>query len=200
MNLCFKHSERGAKLLALVALVVGASAAAQAAEIVYDINFTNDFSDVAAPTGSFTYNAATSQFTNFTVNWDALTFDLTAAANTFSGGAGAPACVGNLSGGAAAFAFLSPGCQTFQDSWDATAAPQQNQSELAFFDFVDSSDTVQIGSPGVDATDATDGDTGARGNFTITAIDTSISSTTPEPGTVALLAGGLGLLWLRRRR
>jgi hypothetical protein len=165
MNLCLKHSERGAKLLAVVALAIGTLAAAQAGEITYNINFTNDFSDVPPPTGSFTYNAATSQFTNFTVNWDAVTFDLTSSANTFGGGPGAPAYVGNLSGGAAAFAWLSPGCQTFPDSSNASAEPEDN-TEVAVFDFVES-DTVQIGSNEVNGANAIDGDTGARGNFTI---------------------------------
>jgi hypothetical protein len=195
MNTCFNHTERVAKLLVLVALAIGTPAAAQAAEITYNFNFTNDFSDVAAPTGSFTYNAVTSQFTNFTVNWDAVTFDLTSSANGFLGGPGAPACVANLSGGAAAFALLGPGCQTF---WTALAEPEANTIS-AVFDF-GGSDTVLIGSSEVNAPDATDGDTGARGSFTIAPVQPPNSSATPEPGTVALVAGGLGLVLLRKRR
>ncbi len=150
---------------------------------------------MAAPTGSFTYNAATSQLSNFTVSWDAVTFDLTSSANGFSGGLGAPACVGNLSGGAAAFALLSPGCPTF---WVASAEPEDN-TVFAVFQFGES-DTALFGSSEVNAPNATDGDTGADGGFTIAAVQPTNSSSTPEPGTVALVAGGLGLVLLRKRR
>ncbi len=40
MKLCFKHSERGARMLASVALAIGTSVAGQAAAVTYDINFT----------------------------------------------------------------------------------------------------------------------------------------------------------------
>jgi hypothetical protein len=193
MKLCFKHSERGARMVALVALAIGTSAAGQAAAVTYDINFTVGFDDVAAPTGSFTYNAATSQLTNFTVNWDGVTFDLTSAANGVIFFPEGPACVGNLSGGAAAFALLSPGCPTF---WAASAEPEDN-TVFAVFAFGES-DTELFGSSEVNAPNAIDGDTGADGGFTIAAVQAPSSSATPEPGTVALVAGGLGLVLLRR--
>jgi hypothetical protein len=70
---------------------------------------------------------------------------------------------------------------------------------VAVFDFVES-DTVQIGSNEVNGANAIDGDTGARGISRFAAVQPTNSSATPEPGTVALVAAGLGLVLLRKRR
>ena len=108
----------------LLALAIGGASTARAAAITYDITFT---SNGDLPVGSFTYDAAVPAFTNFLVQWNGLTFDLTSAANSpFDDGASGPACLGGLTGAAASFVWLSPGCQTFNNSWAGDATPVGN--------------------------------------------------------------------------
>ena len=65
-------------LCACLGLLLAASANADS--INYTIQFTTT-SGTAPTSGSFTYDSATSLFSNFLVEWDIYNFDLTAAAN-----------------------------------------------------------------------------------------------------------------------
>lgn len=176
----------------LLALVTGGGAAARAGAITYNINFTG--TDDGLPVGSFTYDAAVPAFTNFLVQWNGLTFDLTSSANSpFDDGATGPACLGGLTGAAAGFAWMNPGCQTFTVGWRADTTPSGN-SIIASFNFVEQDSSPQIGVH-QDGEDAIDNDTGARGAFTISPAETTV----PEPASFWVLASGLGLMLLVRR-
>ena len=68
----------------IIFLIGIGTAVTNASPITYDINFTLTQGSPNATSGTFTYDASQptgSQFTNFIVQWDTLTFDLTSAAN-----------------------------------------------------------------------------------------------------------------------
>jgi hypothetical protein len=77
-------------LIALVARPV------QATDVIttYTINFTTT-SGAAPASGSFSYDSTNPQFTNFIVNWDGFSFDLTSSANSPS--VGPSGCPGEAS-------------------------------------------------------------------------------------------------------
>lgn len=84
---------------------------ALAAPLYYTINSTIlSTHDIYTPmTGSFDYDPTlTDSFTNFTVGWDGITFDLTSSANNPTLGS-ASTCIGGSTGAAATFAFLNCG-------------------------------------------------------------------------------------------
>jgi hypothetical protein len=177
----------------VLAMVTGGEAVARAGAVTYDINFTGTSADL--PVGSFTYDAAVPAFTNFTVQWNGLLFDLSSAANSpLDDGASGPACLGGLTGAAAGFAWLNPGCQTFPFSWVANATPVGN-AVLVSFDFVEQDSSTQIGFHSFDADNAINDDTTDRGAFTIS----PASTPAPEPATFCVLLSALALLFLVRR-
>ena len=102
----------------------------------YTISFTT--ADGLSPvSGSFTYDSANPAFSNFFVTWDAVTFDLTAAANGPEiGGSG---CAGEAATAAFGFAILShalSGCGVVTYGWSAT-----NTGTDADFQFSASNDS-----------------------------------------------------------
>jgi hypothetical protein len=157
------------------------------------VYYTIDFSLIAgtpavAPTsGSFDYDASTQTFTGFSVVWNGLTYDMTAAANapTIFGPYGAPACIGGLTGGAASFQLLT-GCQSAPSLlWTAGDCCSYNGILPAgSFGFDAGGDGLP--SMGILASGTPSGD--AVGTFAIA----------PEPGTVVLTLIGLGLIVRRR--
>jgi hypothetical protein len=179
----------------ILALVTGGASSARAAAITYDITFTSSSADV--PTGSFTYDAAVPMFTNFEVQWNGLIFNLSAAANApLDDGASGPACLGGLTGAAAGFAWLNPGCQTFPFGWAAQTTPVGASGLFLSFDFVEQNSSSQFGVHGLGLDFAIDDDTDDRGTFTIAPASTSSA---PEPATFCIFASGLALLVLLRR-
>ena len=81
-----------------------------AVPINYVINFTAT-SGIAPTAGSFTYDAATPVFTNFTVEWQGIIFDHTSFANAPTiTTSNPPTCLAGLTGPAAAFELLGGGC------------------------------------------------------------------------------------------
>jgi len=83
----------------------------------YTMNFAG--TGTLPTAGSFIYDPDTSSFTNFSVTWIGLTFDLISSANAPSTSATIPSCLSGMSGGAASFALLSGACSAF---WGATSA------------------------------------------------------------------------------
>jgi len=82
-------------------------AVADDAPVNYTIHF-NATSGTAPTSGSFTYDSVTEEFSNFLVEWEGRSFDLTSAANNphmFR----APACLAGKTGPAATFKALR-GC------------------------------------------------------------------------------------------
>src|SRR5258705_7053020 len=92
------------------ALLVAAgliSGTANASPVHYTFNFTLQSGNVLPTSASFDYDASAPAFTNFSVPWNGLTFNLTGSANS-------PIVIGSvyqtscgLSGAALTFAFLS---------------------------------------------------------------------------------------------
>ena len=75
------RSRRAVQVLLLTGII---ASGACAAPLAYNINFTTT-SGSPTPTGSFTYNSALAdgtQFSSFLVDWDGLTFDFMTVANS----------------------------------------------------------------------------------------------------------------------
>ena len=107
----------------IIFLIGIGTAVTNASPITYDINFTLT-SGTPSATGTFTYDASQpigSQFTNFTVLWDTVTFDMTSAANSPQD-LGTGCGVGDTS--ATFFALLSGTAEcspTNPTQWDGSA-------------------------------------------------------------------------------
>jgi hypothetical protein len=171
---------------------------AEAAPIEYTINFTL-ISGTEPTAGSFTYDSATTTFANFTVTWDGLAWDLANGANHPSISSTAPACLGGLTGAAAAFAQLDRTCfgaanPSGSNQWIGNPEPPPNAT-MGIFRFLTGGGSngsfIEIFS--LPQTDLT-GDTGT-GQWSITAIST------PEPSTFfPLLATLLSAALVARKR
>jgi len=173
-------------LLILITLVVAGSIAT-ASPITYNINFTTT-SGLAPASGSFTYDASTTTFSNFSVVWDTISFpDLTFIANTEGGDCGA-----NPSTPAIAFLFLDTGCGGTR-AWTASVGSEPPPLEFASFSF---SGTEGAFAPGdgftiISSQPLVD----AGGNFTI-----SPATAVPEPASASLFALGFAGFVMAFRR
>jgi hypothetical protein len=179
----------------LFAAALGAPVA-EATPIEYTINFSL-ISGTEPTAGSFTYDSATTTFTNFTVTWDGLVWNLTSGANSPFISSPAPACLGGLTGAAAAFAQLDRVCfgasnPGGSNQWVGNPEPPpETDSVFRFLTAGGSGSEIEIlGTPQADPT----GDTGT-GQWSITAIST------PEPSTfIPLLATLLSAALVARKR
>jgi len=119
---------------------------AMAEPIQYTLGFTDD-SGVSPTAGSFTYDPATNTFTNFTVTWDGVVWNLTASANSPIITSTAPSCLGGLTGGAASFAMLDRACYPAPPSggneW-VTGPPPTGQTTQKFNFVSTQSDGIYI--------------------------------------------------------
>lgn len=176
--------------LALLLGFVGAAASATAAPILYTINFTTTLG--LAPTGGqFSYDAPTATFTNFTVTWNTIVYDLTSMANS-GGGSVTGLCV-SAPPGAQAFANLTdPSCGTVPGQpglWTASSSIQSFHSTFNLSPQVCCpSDYWFLSEPGLAGPPPA---TFSEGTFQVTAV--------PEPSTIAMLLGGAALVALRRK-
>ena len=189
-----------------LSLGLGAGPAA-AAFIHYNITFTGSTSAGTLPSGSFDYDSAAPSFANFVVQWDGVTFDLTAAANNpiwSNRPSSPPSCTG--SGAALSFQLLS------KDTCLSTSpneVPARRWDVLVFlggvsFSFDGGGGTQSLffnslpqqpygfPDPGCSETSIRCG----QGEWQI-----AVAQTVPEPTTFALMGLGLaGLGFSRRRR
>jgi len=69
--------------------------------------------------GSFTYDSAVPQFSNFIVDWGGLSFDLTASANNPYVDGGSPSCIGSSTHAAARLAILTTCNSAGDEGWEA---------------------------------------------------------------------------------
>jgi hypothetical protein len=171
---------------------------AMAAPVHYNIQFSGSTVSSTLPTGSFDYDPTTPAFSNFVVEWNGRSFDLTGGANSptvfVSNVAGAPVC-GATSGAEKSFLLLSKDSCLPQE-----LAPKEWElfplgSDSLHFDFVGGGGEAEMffTSSFVDYANECQPDCGS-GSW-------EISRAIPEPGTLALLGFGLaGLAASRRRR
>jgi hypothetical protein len=166
----------------------------------YDISFTG--SSPLPTSGSFTYDSTNPNFSNFTVVWDGISFDLTASANNPASYFGAPACSNGNTGAAAAFALLTTCNSTGTAYWSGELNPGV--------------DSFQFGGPtlhncqyglscesftaALNASSSPENQSAAVGGFSIEAV-VPPTAATPEPKSFILLSSAilLGLIGLRRR-
>ena len=181
--------------LALAVGSAGGIGSLHAAPIHYDIAFTGG--PPALTSGSFDYDPAIPQFSNFIVVWNGITLNLTDEANLgqeIGGGNVFTTSCGLSEGPALSFAVMS----------HAACVVSQATGGYSWFVSQSSSDTdfgftaAAAGSSSVRITDSVSGfndrPRAGSGDFTIEAV-------IPEPTSVALLGLSVaGLGWSRRKK
>ncbi|MBL8699879.1 MAG: hypothetical protein JNK67_15985 [Alphaproteobacteria bacterium] len=196
-----------ATLVAGLAMLISAAPSA-AAPIHYDIDFTLSSGSIAPTSGGFDYDGATGVFSNFVVQWNGLTFDMTGSANS-------PIVLGTIyqtecgvTGAALAFAFLSHAAciddfaAVDSDVWFAMIPLDFSQPQLFAFDAISFVPGGEISTFATAPYDPTTVPTPAvsRGRWTLTAETTPPAI--PAPASLASLAMGIAMLPVvsRRRR
>lgn len=185
-----------AKVLTLFLLsAAGLVSRANAATILYNINFGTAISGMAPTSGSFDYDSLAplgNQFSNFIVVWDGLSFNVTANANTPTLNS-AGSCTTSGFTSATVFSFLdqTPECPSAPNTYTwqviATGGPD---AQINFFD------TNQAGTGDVELSDAlvsTLIGPYSSGYYTIT------PAATPEPSTFFLMLTTGGMFLLRKQ-
>jgi hypothetical protein len=162
-------------ILAFVAIAAICAPAAHADTLTtYNITFTGGSPN---PTmGSFKYDSTNPQFSNFTVIWDGITFDLTSSANSPT--SFGTQCNGLGSGANASFGFLS-------GSKACAPTPHQGISRYWYadgeiFQFLE---VISTGGFYIYAGSATPKAASTTGTWTIAAV--------PEPSSVILMSTAL---------
>jgi hypothetical protein len=163
---------------------------ALAVPTTYNITFTTNPGGVAPTSGSFTYDSATSTFSDFFVSWNGIVFDLTDGANApwTSGGI----CGFQGTGAALSFALLSnPSPSTCpQTGWAGLTQSGNPLADFGFFSGGGQVDFLIIRN----LTTSNGTAVFSNGSWSISPIGV------PEPGTLALLGLGLAGLGLSRGR
>ena len=157
----------------LLALLIAAAFSPNAFADIYTINFNGDPGN--EPTGNFTYNGTS--FTNFTVIFEGITFNLEPSANS-------PANTGcGVTGPAYTFEFMvqSPSCDATSYLWDAVLSPGVSTFFIAPVTTGPSSEIQAFGAPSFD---------GGFGQGSWSVSDDSHRTTAPEPFGLPLVTGG----------
>ncbi len=168
--------------LSLFAGFLSVAASANAAPILYDINFNVEGPPVVVPTGSFIFDAGAvnNPFSAFVINFNGVAFDFTAMANsetiTDCGEPSGPATIfDDLIGGCGIRTWSSPG----DSDQDFTILFDTSDGNL--YEAVNDSNPISV----------------EIGYFTVTNLG---PSPVPEPGTSSLMIlAGVGALCFSRR-
>ncbi len=180
----------------LLVCFIAAASALQAGPITYNLsfNFTDGGGDTLPTAGRFIYDSSlvSNPFSSFTVTEGGLVFDLTSAANGFTGDSFVGACK-NARNAAGLFSGMTgAGCEP---SW--SYLPDALSSQFQIVVCASSADVCWDGNiTSSVAAQGTGEFAGSAGLFTVTA--------TPEPG--AFWFSGIGVLalasrvWARRKR
>jgi hypothetical protein len=171
----------------IVPLMAAFSVPAAMADVAttYTITFTGG--PIVPTEGTFTYDSTNPQFTNFTVTWNGLLFDLTSSANDPYLPFGRPACIGNATGAAASFLLMDGQCP-YAEWIGACASPGGGTCGFQF----DSS--MGLNPIIIEAGVVSDLQGGGSGSFTIAA------EPVPEPGCLLLVSSGALAAWKFRTR
>jgi hypothetical protein len=159
-----KQGGRGKFALSLFIGLVSLAAQATAAPVFYSITFAGE--SPLPTSGSFSYDATTQQFSSFLISWTGSTFDLTTSANfPFNfGGCDTPAA-----DSADFFAALT-GAACGSREWSGVRSNSQLVFALGVFPNPPSGNSFAVPS----------------GTF-------SVTSSVPEPSSLAMLLTGAGL-------
>jgi hypothetical protein len=169
-------------------ILAGFSAPLFANPVHYTISFTSTFSTMPTD-GSFTYDSATGIFSNFLVDWNNETFDLSADANARNGAATLQ-CPGEAPTTSFAFDLMAQtlnGCTPSSDYaffWNV----QTGNPAKPYFNFAAAFDGTTFDSiGGFNLTDFRE----ASGGWTVYV---------PEPGIYSFILAELGLLGFVRKK
>jgi hypothetical protein len=182
-----KHSIRIATLL----LAAVGTAEMKATPVFYTISFALQSGTPGAPlptSATFDYDAGVPQFTNFIVNWDGLSFDMTNAANNPQINSFSAACVLGDTGAAASFLLLTncgnPVSGLTVTTWFANGNLNPQIFNFYSGDAMGGNNFIQFTANPTSV--VAPFNTEALGTFTVTAV--------PEVGTCAVVLVGLGLV------
>jgi hypothetical protein len=176
------------KRCAVALLGLLATVPVQGSIITFVVYFQTTTGSPAPATATFSGDDVTQVFTNFTVNWNGITFDLTSSANAPTiGGTG---CPGADSTPLYGFSILIQECSGATYQWNAATVSNGD----SYFAFVE----TNSGNNFIFAT------VSLPGTPVAAASGTWFTTELPEPGTLEMLIGGgmllIGVGLIRRKR
>jgi hypothetical protein len=153
----------------------------------YDVTFTG--TGILPTSASFTYDSTVPQFSDFIVDWQGFTFDLTSDANNPTIFDGTPSCIGSNTGAAAGFAILTTCNSPGNASWGGDE--EDNIADFGFF--ADPSGCSAFGACGqinaVITVPVIQNIVSGEGSFSIAAVPPT--TVTREPSSLILLGTGV---------
>lgn len=193
--------------LLLLSLTILLGLPASADSVLYNFTFDVREGSGPAPTGSFRYDAALAgvyssghdqAFSNFIVNWNSATFDLTAGANAYAPAVPASTCASGESAAGFFQALVHPeNCAPFGlTAWMVYVYPSDTNATFNLRMYGNSDGFTR--SESALSAFHTEEAIVTRGQWTVSAAPVS---PTPEPGAYALMGTvGASLFLLARRR
>ena len=172
-------------VIALSLTIGGLSA--WAGPVSYTIDFTTA-SGVAPTSGSFDFDATSSTFTDFMVDWHGIAFDFTASANSPTFSPASATCLHGASGALAAFYELTQCVGPAGDApWGVRPISMAPYQDFHLYQ--------AGGGYLMESTEGTSSFDMASGTYSVAATP---AAPTPEPGSFALTLIGVGLAMRKR--